>query len=91
VIKNTQYSVSQDRILRVEEMVGGTTPRLNVPAGVGLSFANVSEVSGVEDFSFVSMSFDLAEEGDYQDIPEPRHYGLILSLIGLSLAVMRRR
>lgn len=91
LINNTQFSTSRDRVVRVEELVGGSTPRLNVPAGVGLTFANAGEVTGDEDFSFVSMSFDLAEEGDYQDIPEPRSYGLILALVGFSMALMRRR
>lgn len=93
LIKNIPNSASSDHVITVEELVGEGGSTLNVPAGVELRMQNhAASVDGQgEGFALINIAFDEPSNDHYVDIPEPRSYGLILSILALSVAMVRRR
>lgn len=93
LIKNIPNSASSDHVITVEELVGEGGSPLNVPAGVELRMQNhAASVDGQgEGFALINVAFNEPSNEHYVDIPEPLSYGLILSILALSVAVVRRR
>ncbi|MBL6912680.1 MAG: hypothetical protein ISR40_03355 [Puniceicoccaceae bacterium] len=90
LISNAPNTASADHLITVKELVGDSGPSLNVPKGVEITFQNKVE-DGTEGFALLNVAFDEPSKGHYVDIPEPQIYGLIVAVISLSLAVVRRR
>lgn len=91
LISNAPNSASADHLITVEELVGESGPSLNVPKGAEITFRNTVEDSSTEGFALLNVAFDEPNKGHYVDIPESRSYGLILSMLALSVAMVRRR